>query len=321
MGCNVATNKFSEKVKKSGGHKESVGLSDLLEDSGTNSLLAKAKGDSRFIVLPANSFEPDPLQPRRTFNQAAIDELRMSIESHGQLQPILVGQRQANGLYPIIAGERRWRAISQSEMVLEVVAVIRVGVADELETLLMQIAENRRREQVPAFEDAAAMKRVVDYCKSQGFDQAYAANVLQISTAQLSKSLSLLKAPPVVVALSVENETQDVEVLYTLAKAAEQDPKRVEEFIDNWRNGEQAGTLRKASQELMEDLKDGKDKKEKPKAGKESAPKDSAGEVRVAESLRLDGSVLVIQAGNKTQSFQLSDEMMIFLKESVVRWG
>lgn len=61
--------------------------------------------------LPLGSIKPDPEQPRKTFNEDALQQLSESIENHGVLQPITV--RQLNGHYVIVMGERRYRA-SQS---------------------------------------------------------------------------------------------------------------------------------------------------------------------------------------------------------------
>lgn len=96
-------NKFSEKVKKGkGGKSKGVDITDLLADSDANELVGRAKADGRFISLAAESFVPDPDQPRKTFEQERIDELRNSIEGQGQLQPILVGKQLPDGTYPII---------------------------------------------------------------------------------------------------------------------------------------------------------------------------------------------------------------------------
>ena len=59
--------------------------------------------------MPLREIEPDPEQPRKTFDEQALGELAASIAEHGLLQPIAVRPRPRGG-YSIVAGERRWRA-------------------------------------------------------------------------------------------------------------------------------------------------------------------------------------------------------------------
>lgn len=324
------SNKFSQQVNKAKGQKPKVDITDLLADSGSDELVGRAKADGRYLSLPADAFVPDPNQPRKTFDQERIDELRVSIESNGQLQPILVGDRLPDGKYPIIAGERRWRAIGESENVAEVQAIIRSGDVDELHLLLMQIDENNQREQIPAVENAMAMKRVVDICKAEGNDQAYAAKLLNVSPGQLSKHLALLEAPTVVTGLSVHGETQDVEVLYNLAKAAESKPEEVAELIDQWRSGELDTNLRKASKELAGEAKQakkegkaqtGKGAESSEKGGKGAKAEDVPPKPKKASAVRLglddDEFMLTVEIGNKKLSFRVEADAVISLKGDI----
>lgn len=324
------SNKFSQQINKSKGHKSRIDITDLLDDSCTESLISRAKESGRYLCLPVNCFVPDPNQPRKTFDKEALDELLVSIENNGQLQPILVGDCLPNGKYPIITGERRWRAIAESEKVSEVQAIIRSGDVDELHLLLMQIDENNKREQIPAIENAMAMRRVINICKAEGNGQAYAAKLLGISPAQLSKHLVLLGAPESVAGLSLHGETQDVEVLYNLAKASESKPEEVEELIDLWRSGELNSNLRKASKELSSEAKKARnDKKSQEVKGTEFGEKCDDGsnpdEVPVrlkkasAVHLSLDDNefILKIEIGNKRLSYRVEADVVISLKGEI----
>lgn len=324
-------NKFSQQVNKgNGGQKPKVDITDLLADSGTDELVSRAKSEGRYLSLPVEAFVPDTNQPRKTFDQERIDGLRVSIESNGQLQPILVGDRLLDGTYPIIAGERRWRAIRDSEKVRVVDAIIRSGDVDELHLLLMQIDENNQREQIPAIENAMAMKRVADICRAEGKDQAYAAKLLNISPGRLSKHLALLDAPSVVTGLSTHNETQDVDVLYNLAKASEGKPEDVAELIDKWRSGELETNLRKASKELAGEAKQAKKKKRgleeggfgsSERTGKGVGGDDVPPKHKKASAVRLsldnDEFMLVVEFGNKKLSFRLDACAVILLKGDI----
>ncbi|MBO1367269.1 ParB/RepB/Spo0J family partition protein [Vibrio cholerae] len=322
------------KAKKTSGDAERVSsVSELLGADGDADILEmveKAKTDGRYLSLPVDSFLPDPNQPRKTFDPERIDELRSSIESKGQLQPILVGDRLPNGKYPIIAGERRWRAISESSLVSEVQAIIRAGDVDELYLLLMQIDENNQREQIPAVENAMAMKRVVDICKAEGHDQAYAAKMLNVSPGQLSKHLALIDAPMIVTSLSLYGETQDVEVLYNLAKASEVKPKEVAELIDQWRSGELDTNFRKASKEIAGEAKQvkkeskaqvDKDAESGSKGPKEPRDNNVPPKPKKASAVRLgldnDVFMLTVEVGNKKLSFRVEAEAVVSLKGDI----
>ena len=80
------------------------GLESLFEDAAPS-----FDSDAKIETLPLREIEPDPDQPRKTFEQEALGELAASIAEHGLLQPIAVRPRGLNG-YTIVAGERRWRA-------------------------------------------------------------------------------------------------------------------------------------------------------------------------------------------------------------------
>src|ERR1700712_2926160 len=82
---------------------------DFLTESFDVATTADAKqSDLRFIKT--GQVAPDPNQPRRFFDEAALDELAASIVQHGILQPLVVAPAKTGDGYVIIAGERRWRA-------------------------------------------------------------------------------------------------------------------------------------------------------------------------------------------------------------------
>ncbi|NYZ69497.1 ParB/RepB/Spo0J family partition protein [Endozoicomonas sp. SM1973] len=300
-------NSFSDMLKRNKAKNTSVDITNLLEDTGTDSIIGKAKEEGRYLELSPDQLEPDPNQPRKTFDNHSLKELQQSIEARGQLQPILIGEKADNGKYPIISGERRWRAINNSEHVTTISAIIRSGASDELLLLLMQIDENNQREQVPAIENALAMQRVVDICKANGNDQTYAASMLGMSKSNLSKHLSLLKAPEDIKLLSLNNETQDVETLYNLSRAVKKDEKAVNKLVDKFRAGELDTTLRSASKELIEDQN-----KKKPKTKPVCL---EAQKVFIED--REGQPVLVITLKNKSVNYELSEEALKELKASL----
>ncbi len=96
---------------------------------------------------------PNPLQPRRQFAAASLEELAASIREHGLLQPVVVS-RSATGGYELIAGERRWRA-SRLAGLERIPVVLRDAVADA-DQLALALIENLQREDLTPIEEARA---------------------------------------------------------------------------------------------------------------------------------------------------------------------
>lgn len=113
--------------------------------------------DLGLVFLPHSSIVPSPFQPRRSFDQEAMNRLADSIRQSGMMQPVLV-RRQADG-YELVAGERRWRA-AQSAGLSSVPAIVR-ELTDE-ESAQFALVENVQREDLNPIERAAAFKAMGD---------------------------------------------------------------------------------------------------------------------------------------------------------------
>ena len=138
-------------------------------------------------MVPVGTIEPHPRQPRRHFDEDALDELAASISARGLIQPIVV-RPQGNG-YQIVAGERRWRA-AQKARLHEVPVIIREF--DDLETLEVAIIENIQRQDLNAIEEAEAYKRLVD---EFGHTQDALARLVHKSRSHIANLLRLLDLP------------------------------------------------------------------------------------------------------------------------------
>ncbi|MBS0183522.1 MAG: ParB/RepB/Spo0J family partition protein [Nitrospira sp.] len=101
---------------------------------------------------------PNRYQPRHTFPQEALAELAASIKESGVLQPIMV-RRKGDGIYELIAGERRWRA--SKEAGLETIPVVIRNCSDQ-ESLLLALVENLQREDLNPMETARAYSRMMN---------------------------------------------------------------------------------------------------------------------------------------------------------------
>ena len=160
------------------------GLESLFEDAAPS----LETGDG-VRTVPLREIEPDPGQPRKTFNQDSLAELAASIGEHGLLQPIAV-RPQPMGGYRIVAGERRWRACRMAGLT-EVPVVIRDG--SDQEGMELALGENLQREDRDPVEEACGIRELMDRC---GLTQEQAAQRLGKSRSALANSLRLLGLPP-----------------------------------------------------------------------------------------------------------------------------
>ncbi len=165
------------------------GLESLFEDAAPS-----LESDTRIESLPLREIEPDPGQPRKTFDEETLAELSASIAEHGLLQPIAVRPR-ASGGYLIVAGERRWRACRMAG--LSEVPVIIKDVTDE-QAMELALVENLQREDLDPVEEAAGIRELMTRC---GLTQEQAARKLGKSRSALANSLRLLSLPESVLEL------------------------------------------------------------------------------------------------------------------------
>lgn len=121
-------------------------------------LIDNSSDNSSSVELKINEVEPNADQPRRIFDQQALDELSENIKTYGLLQPIVV-RPMMNGSYQIVAGERRWRASRQAG--LKTIPAIIKELSDE-ETMAIALIENLQREDLNPIEEAEGYKRLLD---------------------------------------------------------------------------------------------------------------------------------------------------------------
>ena len=107
--------------------------------------------------IPIDQIVPNRYQPRQTFLQQELTELTASIKESGVIQPIMV-RRKGDGVYELIAGERRWRA--SKEAGLTVIPAVLKNCTDQ-ESLLLALVENLQREDLNPMETARAYSRMM----------------------------------------------------------------------------------------------------------------------------------------------------------------
>lgn len=165
------------------------GLESLFEDAAPS-----FESDTRIETLPLREIEPDPGQPRKTFDDETLAELSASIAEHGLLQPIAVRPKPSGG-YLIVAGERRWRA-SRMAGLTEVPVIVK-DVTDE-QAMELALVENLQREDLDPVEEAAGIRELMTRCD---LTQEQAARKLGKSRSVLANSLRLLSLPETVLEL------------------------------------------------------------------------------------------------------------------------
>lgn len=141
--------------------------------------------------IPLTDLRPNPYQPRKTFDEKALEELADSIKQSGVFQPIIVRQSSVKG-YEIIAGERRFRA-SKLAGKEQIPAIVREF--DEAQMMQVAVLENLQREDLNPLEEAEAYEMLM---KNLGLTQVELSEKLGKSRPYIANYLRLLTLPKVV---------------------------------------------------------------------------------------------------------------------------
>lgn len=148
----------------------------------------RTDGSSAISEIEISRIEPNPEQPRRTFDEETLDELAASIREFGVVQPLTL-RLSDNGNYQIIAGERRWRAASRAGL-RTVPAYVRK--ASDSEMTEMALIENIQREDLNAIEVALGFKQLID---KYALTQERLSERLGKKRATIANHLRLLRLP------------------------------------------------------------------------------------------------------------------------------
>ncbi|MBC2670066.1 ParB/RepB/Spo0J family partition protein [Novosphingobium piscinae] len=157
---------------------------------------AATSGDpvSGLVTLPVAAIEPHPEQPRRHFDEAALEELAASIAARGVIQPVIV-RPLGGGRYQLVAGERRWRATQRARL-HEIPALVRE--LSEREVMALALIENLQREDLNPIEEARAYHRLAE---QEAMTQADIAKMVDKSRSHVANLQRLLSLPEPVIAL------------------------------------------------------------------------------------------------------------------------
>jgi ParB family chromosome partitioning protein len=148
-----------------------------------------AEATTLSLRIPVQDIEVNPKQPRRDFDEAALQELASSIKMHDIIQPITVS-KTVSGKYRLIAGERRWRA-SKIAGLKDIPAYIRQ--ANDAELLELALLENLQRENLNPIEVSLSYKRLMDELE---YTQEQVAERMGKDRTTVTNYIRLLKLPP-----------------------------------------------------------------------------------------------------------------------------
>jgi ParB family transcriptional regulator, chromosome partitioning protein len=165
------------------------GLSSLLGEVAQEAPVAGGAAPARGGVqmMPISSIEPHLDQPRRHFDEEALEELAASIRARGLIQPIVV--RPHGHRYQIVAGERRWRAAQRARL-HEIPVIVRDF--DDAETLEVALLENIQRRDLNAIEEAEGYRKLI---AEYGHTQEALGKLVHKSRSHVANLLRLLELP------------------------------------------------------------------------------------------------------------------------------
>ncbi len=176
------------------------GLGALLGDVRREEPVASRSGQDGespvqgLATLAVADIEPHPEQPRRHFDEEALEELAASIAQRGVIQPVIVRPLRS-GRYQLVAGERRWRAAQKAQL-HEIPAIVRE--LDEREVMALALIENLQREDLNPIEEARAYHRLAEH---EGLTQAEIARMVDKSRSHVANIQRLLALPEDVIGL------------------------------------------------------------------------------------------------------------------------
>lgn len=150
--------------------------------------------EEQITSLPLTKLEPNPLQPRKLFDEEELQVLADSISQHGIIQPITVRPGE-NGFYQIIAGERRWRAARLAG--LRTVPVV-VMEADDRTTMELALIENLQRQDLNPMEEAMGYRQLME---DHGLTQSEVAEKVSKSRSAVANALRLISLPADIAAM------------------------------------------------------------------------------------------------------------------------
>jgi ParB family chromosome partitioning protein len=195
------------------------------------------------LKIPLTLIVPNRFQPRTVFDESKIEELARTIHTHGVIQPIVV-RKMDDDRYEIIAGERRFRAMTKLEWEL-VPAIVR-NLSDK-ETASIALIENLQREELTAIEEALAYQKLLELHE---LTQEALAQRLGKGQSTVANKLRLLKLPQIIqdgilrrdiserharALMPIKEEEKQIDLFHEMI-AQQYNVKQLEKKVDEWLN-------------------------------------------------------------------------------------
>ena len=177
---------------------EELFSSEILDFDSLEDQIVKETPVEEIIQIPLDELRPNPYQPRKVFDEVALNELAESIKNYGVFQPIIV-KKSIKG-YEIIAGERRWRA-SRIAGVSTSPAIVREY--DDEKMMEIALLENLQRENLNSIEEALAYQKIIE---SKKLTHGEFGKIIGKSQAYVTNTIGLLKLPEEVKKMLINND-------------------------------------------------------------------------------------------------------------------
>jgi ParB/RepB/Spo0J family partition protein len=169
-------------------------------------------------TLKLDKIAPSKTNPRKHFDPKALEELAMSVKTHGVLQPILVRSLNGNGSYELVSGERRYKAAKQAGLIEIPALVLKL---DDKQVLEIQVIENLQRSDLHAMEEADGYRQLM----RAGYDVAKIADRVGRSVKYVYDRVKLLNLIPALSKVFLEDKVTAGHAIL-LARLSPDDQKR-----------------------------------------------------------------------------------------------
>jgi ParB family chromosome partitioning protein len=254
------------------------------------------------VKIPITSIVPNRFQPRTIFDDSRIEELARTIHTHGVIQPIVV-RKMDNGKYEIIAGERRFRAMTKLKWT-EAPAIIR-NLSDK-ETASVALIENLQREELTAIEEALAYQKLLELHE---LTQEALAQRLGKGQSTVANKIRLLKLPEVIQESILKREISERHARSLMPIKDEE--MQIALFYDVLKHHYNVKQLEKKVEEYLNPpVKDNETKAKKPKQ------KAVSRDVRIALNTLRQSFAMVVKNGIQMETVEeeLEDFYQIIVK-------
>ena len=273
---------------------------------GLGALIPQRAEPARMIAaglaqIPIEQIQPNPMQPRKTFNEASIEELARSVREHGIVQPIVV--TRSGDRYKIIAGERRYRAARKAGLTF-IPAVIKEMLPDG-DALQIALIENIQREDLNPIEEAHAYFQLHD---DFGLTQEEISKRVGKERSTVANFLRLLKLPDPVKKLLASGRLSMGHARALLAvESAKKQEQLAERVVRRNLNVRQTETLASATSPKSGEKKE----KEKDVFTRDAEEKlQRALRTKVEIDRRRRGGVIHVRYGSEEELIRVVDDMM-----------